>query len=66
MPKATTVKPKEPMKDRLRRLRTASGHTPSSLAHAVGVTEVNPDEAAASLIEIGTPAMSVTSSVESQ
>jgi transcriptional regulator with XRE-family HTH domain len=39
MPKATTVKPKEPIKDRLRRLRVATGHTASSLAHAVGVTE---------------------------
>jgi transcriptional regulator with XRE-family HTH domain len=33
------VKPKEEIRDRLRRLRLASGHTPSSLAHAVGVTE---------------------------
>lgn len=38
MPKPTEPKP-EALKHRLRRLRERAGHTPSSLAHAVGVTE---------------------------
>jgi transcriptional regulator with XRE-family HTH domain len=39
MPKASDASRKESSKDRLRRLRKRAGHSPSSLAHAVGVTE---------------------------
>jgi transcriptional regulator with XRE-family HTH domain len=39
MPKVATPKSEEPLKARLRRLRERAGFTPSSLAHAVNVTE---------------------------